>query len=161
MRQVLESGEEYPYMTARCRERLAEARKRAACALRGWQAGQGTVDLFPWMGSGHLLALSLILPQYGFSAEILPSRLTPVYLQVGCDSPARLRRALEDIALGGGEPQYSEGFDFPGKYAAYIPRELNEKAFTLDQLDLEGMRYTLQMYLDSLDRQSSQGGMGL
>ncbi len=161
MRQVLESGEEYPYMTARCRERLAEARKRAACALRGWQAGQGTVDLFPWMGSGHLLALSLILPQYGFSAEILPSRLTPVYLQVGCDSPARLRRALEDIALGGGEPQYSEGFDFPGKYAEYIPRELNEKAFALDQLELEGMRYTLQMYLDSLDRQSSQGGMGL
>ena len=149
MRHVLTSQEDYPYMTPRCRERLQKARRQAAAIARGWQAGQGVVNLYPFMGSDHLQALSLMLPGCGFSAEILPTRMTPIYIQVGADSQASLHRALWDIALGGGELQFADGFDFPGKYARYIPRELCEKAYARDQLDLTGMRAELKAYLEA------------
>ena len=153
MREILESDEEYPYMTAECREALKQARKAAGAALSGWQEGSGLVDFYPWMGSAQLLALSLILPQFGVSAEILPSRLTPVYLQIACDSPSRLRAILRRVAGGEGQPQFSEGFAFPGKYTQYLPRELAEKAYIADCLDVEGMRETLKWIVGEEENQ--------
>lgn len=147
MRDVLTGQEEYAYMTPACRQRLQKGRMEAKKHMRPLRDGHGIVEMFPWMGSDRLLALSLVLPQFGFDTEILPSRLTPVYLQVGCDSSQRLIRALQKIAAGEGEPQFAEGFAFPGKYTERLPRELAEKAYITDRLDMAGMRADLQEFL--------------
>ena len=146
MRSILQSGEDYPYLSERCMRRLAEIRYIAT--------GIGILDnlvtplsdkkyaVFPWVGTRQLFTLHYALLKRKIKNRLL--WITGVFLEVVFSGTAEeLEAIIREILRSELDP-----YEFPlpddiqvkGKYNEFIPRDLLRKQFIEDYLDPDGLR---------------------
>lgn len=154
MKQILQSGETFPYLSQSCCERLAELRYLAKNAgiltNRVTQLSELKYAVFPWIGTRQLYTLHFLLRQRGFQSKILWR--TCVYLEVTFSAKqknpaAYLDAAIQEILVS--DPDLStlplpEKAQLEHKYNEYIPQELLRKQFLFDFLDPAGLKSDMQ-----------------
>jgi ATP-dependent Lhr-like helicase len=145
MKSVLEGDEDYPYLSGRCKERLAEIRYIAANSGILENLATPVSDkkyaVFPWVGTRQLLTL-----HYALLGRKIKSRLpwiTCVYLEVQFEGTAEeLEGAIMDILysrLDLYQLPIPEKAQVKGKYNEFVPQRLLAKQFVEDFLDFEGL----------------------
>ena len=150
VRSVLKESQAYPYISDRCKERLAEIQYIAQ--------GSGILDklvtplsdrkyaVFPWVGTRQLMTLNYALRHRGVKSKL--PWITCIYLEVIFDGgQEELEHILQDILSSD-----LDLYDLPlpdkvqvlGKYNEFIPEDLLRKQFIEDYLDFEGLKEAMQ-----------------
>ncbi|MCL1888617.1 MAG: DEAD/DEAH box helicase [Kiritimatiellaeota bacterium] len=146
IRGVLESDDVPPYLSERCKDRLAEIRNiaRNSGILENivTPLSDKKYAVFPWVGTRQILTL-----HYALSQRKIKNKhpwITCVYLEVIFDgTTAELEAILGDILRSDPDPHT---FPLPpkiqilGKYNEFIPPHLLRKQFVEDYLDVEGLK---------------------
>ena len=149
VRSVLKEREEYPYLSIRCRERLAEIQYIAG--------NSGILDnlvtplsdrkfaVFPWVGTRQLTTLNYALRHRNIKSKL--PWITCVYLEVIFDgAKEELESIIRDI-LNSDLDLYRlplpEKIQIDGKYNQFVPFDLLRKQFIEDYLDFEGLKNDL------------------
>ena len=145
VRDVLLSGEVYPYLSDRCRERLSEIRYIAnnsgILTNLATEISDMKLALFPWVGTRQLRTLHYALSQMGIKNKL--PWITGVYLEVQFDGDAAELEAIvhdlvkSDINLY--DLPLPDNIQVDGKYNEFIPPHLLRKQFVEDYLDFEGL----------------------
>jgi len=146
IRSVLLSNDDYPYLSDRCSERLAEIRyiarnsgilENLVTPLSGKKFA-----VFPWVGTRQLFTLHYALMHRKIMSKL--PWITSVYLEVTFSGTAgELNDIIHDILHSDLNP-----YDLPlpdkvqvrGKYNEFIPLSLLRKQFIEDYLDFDGLR---------------------
>ncbi|MCL2046176.1 MAG: DEAD/DEAH box helicase [Oscillospiraceae bacterium] len=149
IRSVLESEDEYPYISERCQDRLLEIRYIAA--------GSGILDnlvtqlsdkkfaIFPWVGTRQLFTLHYSLLHRGIKSKL--PWISAVFLEVIFDGTAKELEALiydimqSDLNLY--DLPLPDNIQVRGKYNEFVPKNLLRKQFIEDYLDFEGLKEAL------------------
>lgn len=153
IKSILQCGDDYPYLSDSCRERLAEirylTRNSGILTHTVTKLSEHKYAIFPWVGTRQLFTLHFLLLQRGVKSKI-PWR-TAVYLEVVLsgvpDGERYLQNVLEEIADA--EPDLF-GLPLPdkvqidNKYNAFIPPDLLRKQFIFDFLDADGLQEALR-----------------
>ena len=150
IRGVLLSDEQFPYLSPRCAERLAEIRyisrnsgilENLVTPLSGKKFA-----VFPWVGTRQLFTLHYALLHRKIKNRLL--WITSVYLEVVFSgTAAELEAIIHDILqsdLNLYELPLPENTQVRGKYNEFIPQNLLRKQFIEDYLDFEGLRRALE-----------------
>ena len=146
--------DEFPYLSDRCRDRLAEiryiARNSGILDNLVTQLSTKKFAIFPWVGTRQLITL-----HYALSQRKIKNKLpwgSALYLEVMYDgTAAELEAAIRDILASDINP-----YDFPlppniqvrGKYNEFVPPHLLRKQFVEDYLDVEGLKEALRASSD-------------
>jgi len=154
LRAVLREEQNYPYLSQRCQERLAEIRYVAQ--------GSGILDnlvtqladkkfaVFPWVGTRQLFTLHYALLHNKIKSKL--PWITCVYLEVQFSGTSEeLTELIRDIVrsdLDLYELPLPDSAQVGGKYNEFIPPDLLRRQFVEDYLDLEGLRQGLEFYQD-------------
>jgi len=149
VRSVLQSDDIYPYLSDRCKERLAEIRyiarnsgilENLVTPLSGKKYA-----VFPWVGTRQLFTLHYALLKRKIKNRLL--WITTVYLEVVFSGTAEeLSEIIHDILrseLNLYELPLPEKVQVRGKYNEFIPEDLLRKQFVEDYLDFEGLKVDL------------------
>lgn len=151
IRSVLSENGEYPYLSDRCRERLAEiqyiARNTGILEHLVTALSDKKYAVFPWVGTRQMVTLHYALLHRKIKSRLLWG--TCIYLEVIFDRDGKeLERIIADILHS--EPDLY-AFPLPdkvqiqGKYNEFIPRELLRKQFIEDYLDFEGLKEDMML----------------
>lgn len=146
IRSVLAEDGEYPYLSDRCRERLAEIRyiTRGSGILENLVTPLSDLKfaVFPWVGTRQLQTLHYALLQRGVKNQLPWPRA--VYLEVFFRGT---REELESIILDILDSEIDmyalplpEKIQLLGKYNEFVPQELLRKQYIEDFLDLDGLK---------------------
>jgi ATP-dependent Lhr-like helicase len=146
IRSILLTDEVYPYLSERCKERLAEIRyiTRNSGILKNLVTALSDKKyaVFPWVGTRQLTTLSYALRYRGIKSK-LPWP-TCVYLEVIFDgTKEELENIIHDILqseLNIYDLPLPEKVQIEGKYNEFIPLNLLRKQFIEDYLDFEGLK---------------------
>ena len=146
IRDVLVSDEQYPYLSERCLERLAEIRYIAR--------NSGILDnlvtplsdqkyaIFPWIGTRQLFTLHYALLKRGIKNRL--PWITAVFLEVQfAGTTEELTAVVLDILnseLNLYELPLPEKVQVKSKYNEFIPKKLLRKQFIEDFLDFQGLQ---------------------
>ena len=146
IRSVLLSDDDYPYLSDRCRERLAEirfiARNSGIPDNLVTPLSDKKYAVFPWVGTRQLFTLHYALLKRKIKNRLL--WITAIFLEVVFDGePGELEAIIRDIVRSDLD-LYSlplpENIQVMGKYNEFIPKNLLRKQFIEDYLDFEGLR---------------------
>ncbi|MDR2421256.1 MAG: DEAD/DEAH box helicase [Oscillospiraceae bacterium] len=146
IRSVLLSDDEYPYLSERCKERMAEiqyiARNSGILDNLVTPLSDKKYAVFPWAGTRQLVTLNYALRHRKIKSK-LPWN-TCVYLEVVFDgSKDELEGIIYDI-LGSDIDLYAlplpDKIQIAGKYNEFVPPELLRKQFIEDYLDFDGLK---------------------
>lgn len=149
MQEILSVGDDYPYLSDSCRERLAEirylARNSGLLVNRVVQLSENKYAVFPWIGTRQLFTLHFLLCRRGLNSKILWR--TCVYLEITCkgkpaDAKAAIASAIDsiqDFPPDLSDLPLPDKVQIDGKYNEFVPPELLRKQFILDFLDAEGL----------------------
>ena len=143
---VLAQDTSYPYISERCRERLAEIRyiARNSGILQNLitPLSDKKYAIFPWVGTRQLLTLHYALMQRRIKNKL--PWITCLYLEVLFDgTPQELEDIVYDIMrsdLNMYDLPLPDKVQVNGKYNEFIPFNLLRKQFIEDFLDFEGLR---------------------
>jgi len=146
MRSILQTDAAYPYLSERCRERLAEIQYivRNSGILQNIVTPLSDIKyaIFPWIGTFQLVTLHYALLQRGVKSKA-PWH-TAVYLEVQFNGPPE---ELESIVLDIMNSELDvhtlplpNDIQIDGKYNEFIPTPLLRKQFAEDYLDADGMK---------------------
>ncbi|BCK00705.1 DEAD/DEAH box helicase [Anaerocolumna chitinilytica] len=146
VRSVLKENEPYPYLSDRCRDRLAEiqyiARNSGILDNLVTPLSDRKYAIFPWVGTRQLMTLNYAL-RYRKIKSKLPW-ITCVYLEVLFEgSKEELESIIYDIVhsdLNLYDLPLPDKVQIDGKYNEFIPLELLRKQFIEDYLDFEGLK---------------------
>ncbi|MCL2226021.1 MAG: DEAD/DEAH box helicase [Oscillospiraceae bacterium] len=146
VRSVLKGSEPYPYLSDRCKERLAEiqyiARGNGILDNLVTQLSDKKFAIFPWVGTRQLMTLNYALRQRGVKSKM--PFITCVYLEATFDGTKdALENIISDILHSNLNLYYlplPDKVQVPGKYNEFIPLNLLRKQFIEDYLDFEGLR---------------------
>ncbi|MDR2957319.1 MAG: DEAD/DEAH box helicase [Coriobacteriales bacterium] len=150
IRQVLLSDEDYPYLSERSRERLAEiryiARNSGILENLVTPLSDKKYAIFPWVGTRQLFTLHYALMQRKIKNQL--PWITSVFLEVIFNgSAAELEAIVYDI-LNTDLDLYSlplpDNIQIKSKYSEFIPMRLLRKQYIEDYLDIDGLRNVLQ-----------------
>lgn len=154
MREVLREDTDYRYLADSATERLAEMRRvaRAADCFDRLivPLAPDVYGVFPWLGTGALLALSYALKSFGVNNELYRSFELPIFLlidpSVGLETlqDALYRCAFDEL----------DAFSFPveenacmlGKFNDHVPTELLRQQYIEDVLDVADMQTHLKEF---------------
>jgi ATP-dependent Lhr-like helicase len=150
IRSILLNDGQYPYLSERCRERLAEIRyiTRNSGILENLSTpiSDKKIAVFPWVGTRQLMTLHYALLKMKIK-NTLPW-ITSVYLEVVYDGPADELNGIIRGILQSPMDLYSlplpEKVQVHGKYNEFVPQALLRKQFIEDYLDFEGLRGAMQ-----------------
>ena len=150
IRDILQNDVQYPFLSERCAERLAE--------IRYITRNSGILDnlvtplsdkkyaVFPWVGTRQLMTLHYALMHRKIKNKM--PWITCVYLEVIYDGTAGdLEEIIYDIMqsdLNLYDLPLPEKVQVGGKYNEFIPLDLLRKQFIEDYLDLDGLREALK-----------------
>lgn len=146
IRSVLREEGAYPYLSDRCKERLAEiqyiTRNSGILEHLVTPLSEKKFAVFPWVGTRQLMTLHYALLKRGIKNQLPWSRA--VYLEViFLGSKAELEQIIRDI-LASDLDLYSlplpDKVQIDGKYNEFIPQELLRKQFIEDYLDFAGLK---------------------
>jgi ATP-dependent Lhr-like helicase len=156
MKSILESGEEYAYLSESCRERLGEIRflARNSGILNNLitRLSETKYAIFPWMGTRQLYTLHFLFLKFGLKSRILWR--TSVYLEVdfhaGSDAADLLYKAFMGVlnTHNAEEIPLPDKIQIDNKFNEYIPLKLLKKQFVYDFLDLDGTKEIIREYFD-------------
>ena len=145
LRSILQSEEEYPYLSPRCQDRLAEiryiARNSGILENLVTPISDKKYAIFPWVGTRQLMTLNYALRHKKIKSKL--PWITCVYIEAIYDGTAEeLEAVIRDIIKSPPNP-----YDLPlpdkvqvrGKYNEFIPPNLLRKQFIEDFLDFEGL----------------------
>ena len=146
MRSVLLSDDSYPYLSERCKERLAE--------IRYITRNSGILDnlvtplsdkkyaVFPWVGTRQLITLNYALRHRKIKSNL--PWITCVYLEVNYNgTKEQLQDIISEILhsdLNLYDLPLPEKVQIDGKYNEFIPLDLLKKQFIEDYLDFDGLK---------------------
>ena len=154
MREILLVGDDYPYLSDSCKERLSEiralARNSGILHELVTQLSEIKYAVFPWIGTRQLFTLHFLLTKRGIKSKILWR--TCVYLEVTFGRNENGKEYLEN-AIRYILEEETDLSDLPlpdkvqidHKYNEFIPQELLRKQFIHDFLDLEGLKKDLRL----------------
>ncbi len=146
IRSVLKDDGIHPYLSDRCRERLAEIRyiTRNSGILENLVTplSNSKFAIFPWVGTRQLMTLHYALLKRGVANKLPWSRA--VYLEVIFQgSKEELEQIIKDILISELD-LYSlplpDKVQIDGKYNEFVPNKLLRKQFIEDYLDFEGLK---------------------
>jgi len=149
VRSILDSSDQYPYLSPRCVERLQEIRylTHNAGILHNLVTplAKDRYAIFPWVGTRQIFTLLYALHQKKVFAR-LPWMTCP-YLEVKFDGSAeQLESIIYDI-LNSDLDMYSlpipDKAQVRGKYNEFIPQKLLQKQYIEDFLDFQGLTHFL------------------
>ena len=153
IKSILQSSEDYPYLSDSCRGRLEEirglARNSGVLTRRVVQLSENKYAVFPWIGTRQLFTLHFLLLQRGIQSKI-PWR-TSVYLEVVFsgnvpEAGKYLERTIDEILASEPDPDtlpLPDKVQIENKYNEFIPLELLRKQFIFDFLDFDGLKRAL------------------
>jgi ATP-dependent Lhr-like helicase len=146
IRSVLKTNEAYPYLSERCKERLAEiqyiTRNSGILDNLVTPLSDKKFAVFPWVGTRQLMTLHYALLHRKIKNKM--PWITCVYLEViFSGTKEELEGIIADILRSD-----LDLYDLPlpdkvqinGKYNEFIPLELLRKQFVEDYLDFEGLK---------------------
>ncbi|MFR8002639.1 MAG: DEAD/DEAH box helicase [Hydrogeniiclostridium sp.] len=154
MREILLVGDDYPYLSDSCKERLSEirvlARNSGILHELVTQLSEIKYAVFPWIGTRQLFTLHFLLTKRGIKSKILWR--TCVYLEVTFGRNENGKEYLEN-AIRYILEEETDLSDLPlpdkvqidHKYNEFIPQKLLRKQFIHDFLDLEGLKKDLRL----------------
>lgn len=146
MRSILKEKGSYPYLSIRCKERLAEiqyiARNSGILDNLVTPLSDRKYAIFPWLGTRQIMTLNYTLRQRKIKSKL--PWITCIYLEVIFDGT---KEELEDIIhniLNSDLDLYKlplpDKVQIEGKYNEFVPLELLRKQFIEDYLDFEGLK---------------------
>ncbi len=146
IRSILSEDAQYPYLSERCRERLAEiryiARNSGVLENMVTPLSDKKFAVFPWVGTRQLATLHYALTHRKIKNKMLWP--TCVYLEVAFDGTAdEIEEIIRDILrsdLNLYDLPLPDKVQISGKYNEFIPLDLLRKQFIEDYLDFEGLR---------------------
>ncbi len=146
VRNVLKESEPYPYLSDRCRDRLAEiqyiARNSGILDNLVTPLSDRKYAIFPWVGTRQLMTLNYALRHRKIKSKL--PWITCVYLEVLFEgSKEELESIIYDIVhsdLNLYDLPLPDKVQIDGKYNEFIPLELLRKQFIEDYLDFEGLK---------------------
>ena len=146
IRSVLKEDGGYPYLSERCKERLAEiqyiTRNSGILDNLVTRLSGKKFAVFPWVGTRQLMTLHYALLKRGVKNQLPWSRA--VYLEVIFQgTKEELEQIIKDI-LASDLDLYSlplpDEIQIDGKYNEFVPKELLRKQFIEDYLDFMGLK---------------------
>jgi len=150
IRDILKSDESFPYLSERCKQRLAEiryiARNSGILGNLVTPLSEKKYAIFPWVGTRQLMTMNYAL-RHRKTKSKLPW-ITCLYLEVIFDGAKKeLELIIEDILrsdLDLYDLPLPEKVQVTGKYNEFIPLDLLRKQFIEDYLDFKGLGIVLQ-----------------
>jgi ATP-dependent Lhr-like helicase len=146
IRSVLKSNEAYPYLSERCKERLAEiqyiSRNSGILDQLVTPLSDQKYAVFPWVGTRQLITLNYALRQRKIKSKL--PWITCIYLEVNFHgTKEELEEIIRDILrsdLNLYDLPLPDKVQIDGKYNEFIPLPLLRKQFIEDYLDFEGLK---------------------
>ena len=151
IRSVLREDTEYPYLSDRCKERLAEiqyiTRNSGILENLVTPLSNKKFAVFPWVGTRQLMTLHYALLKRGVVNKLPWSRA--VYLEVIFQgSKEELEQIIKNILVSELD-LYSlplpDKVQIDGKYNEFVPKELLRKQFIEDYLDFKGLKEDIRL----------------
>jgi len=151
IRNVLKDDGTYPYLSERCKERLAEiqyiTRNSGILDNLVTRLSGKKFAVFPWVGTRQLVTLHYALLKRGIKNQLPWSRA--VYLEViFSGEKEELEQIIKDV-LASGLDLYSlplpDEVQIDGKYNEFVPKQLLRKQFIEDYLDFEGLKADIRL----------------
>ncbi|MCL1884205.1 MAG: DEAD/DEAH box helicase [Defluviitaleaceae bacterium] len=145
MRNVLECNDMYPYLSDRCRERIAEiryiARNSGILTNLVTPLSGKKFAIFPWVGTRQIFTLRYALLHAKIKNKL--PWITCPYLEVQFDGEAEELEAIIYDILKSNINMYDlplpEKAQVVGKYNEFIPQKLLRKQYIEDFLDWDGL----------------------
>ena len=107
----------------------------------------GVYGVFPWLGTREMLALEFSLKQEGIENQVYYRAGVPIFTQIKTKkSKEEVEEIVENLKY---KKINKQEFEIPdllqknGKYNFMIPKELLQKQFREDCIDVEGMQEEL------------------
>lgn len=146
VRSVLKENEAYPYLSARCQDRLTEiqyiARNSGILDNLVTPLSDKKYAIFPWVGTRQIITLNYALRHRKIKSKL--PWITCVYLEVVFDgTKEELEKIIYDILqsdLNLYDLPLPDKVQIDGKYNEFIPLDLLRKQFIEDYLDFEGLK---------------------
>lgn len=146
IRSVLKESDNYPYLSLRCQDRLAEiqfiARNSGILDNLVTPLSDRKYAIFPWVGTRQLVTLNYALRHRKIKSKL--PWITCVYLEVIFDgTKEELEKIIYDILqsdLDLYELPLPDKVQIEGKYNEFVPLPLLRKQFIEDYLDFEGLK---------------------
>ena len=151
IRNVLKEDAAYPYLSDRCKERLAEiqyiTRNSGILENLVTPLSNKKFAVFPWVGTRQLMTLHYALLKRGVVNKLPWSRA--VYLEVIFQgSKEELEQIIKDVLVSELD-LYSlplpDKVQIDGKYNEFVPKELLRKQFIEDYLDFKGLKEDIRL----------------
>jgi ATP-dependent Lhr-like helicase len=146
VRNVLKESDDYPYLSLRCQDRLAEiqyiARNSGILDNLVTPLSDRKYAIFPWVGTRQLVTLNYALRHRKIKSKL--PWITCVYLEVIFDgTKEELEHIINDILqsdLDLYDLPLPDKVQIDGKYNEFVPLQLLRKQFIEDYLDFEGLK---------------------
>ncbi len=146
IRSVLKENTLYPYLSARCQDRLAEiqyiARNSGILDNLVTPLSDRKYAIFPWVGTRQIITLNYALRHRKIKSKL--PWITCVYLEVIFEgTKEELEKIIYDILqsdLNLYDLPLPDKVQIDGKYNEFIPLDLLRKQFIEDYLDFEGLK---------------------
>jgi len=150
VRSILQEDNAYPYLSIRCKERLAEiqyiARNSGILDNLVTPLSDRKYAIFPWVGTRQLMTLNYALRGRGIKSR--HPWITSVYLEAIFEgTKEELEGIIQDILhsnLNLYDLPLPDKVQVEGKYNEFIPPDLLRKQFIEDYLDFEGLKEAMQ-----------------
>ncbi|MBQ7863674.1 MAG: DEAD/DEAH box helicase [Lachnospiraceae bacterium] len=151
IRNVLKDDGTYPYLSERCKERLAEiqyiTRNSGILDNLVTRLSGKKFAVFPWVGTRQLVTLHYALLKRGIKNQLPWSRA--VYLEViFSGEKEELEQIIKDV-LASELDLYAlplpDEVQIDGKYNEFVPKQLLRKQFIEDYLDFEGLKADIRL----------------
>lgn len=151
VREILQSNEQFSYLSDEAANRLREIRQLSTntklCNKLVIPIVDGCFAIFPFIGTWELITLSYLLTHRGISNKLLFNQNIPVCIFTNDINEVELLEILKDIKynyIDLSTVSLPDNIKNNGKYDEYVPVELLKKQYIVDFLDLVG----LQEWLD-------------
>ncbi|MCL1828171.1 MAG: DEAD/DEAH box helicase [Oscillospiraceae bacterium] len=150
MRSVMSCDDDYPYLSERCRERLADiryiARNSGILENLVTQLSDKKFAIFPWVGTRQLFTLHYALLDRNVDNRLL--WISSIFLEVKFAGELGELEAIVADILSSDRNLYDlplpDKVQVRGKYNEFIPKDLLLKQFVEDYLDFDGLREALR-----------------
>ena len=159
--EIIQSDEEYMFLSASAKKRLSDIRMLCRNAdysddfsdkmIEDKTHGERMVlpisdsgfAVFPFLGTRGTMALMYALRERGFRAEVYLSKYIPICIEVTTDRGRQtLINALNEIKANGADKYkftIPDNCEIAGKFNDYIPRGLLKKQYIEDYLDTDDL----------------------
>ena len=152
MKEILQSKEEYGYLSESAANRLKEIRQIALNSKLTTKPAipivEGVYAIFPFVGTCELITLSHLLTEKGIANKLLIEKNVPICIFTDDISESSLLNELKDIKYGDvdlASVTISEDLQTGGKYDKFVPGDLLKKQYLIDFLNLSSLKEGLDI----------------